>query len=116
MKAKLEIDKAITELEKYQGVPRCVDCGWKYGTDITKYCSCIQSNNTPERKAKWLKALSRARELQAIVNAHHAESLKSDERKMAATILSGLVSEYAANAGNDRTGKPLATPAPSHPS
>lgn len=60
--------EAAKELEKYVGLPKCMDCGWRLGTDITNNCGCVCIGSvTPERKALYDAAFKRARELQAIV-------------------------------------------------
>ncbi len=58
-----ELASAEKELGMYIGKPKCMDCGWKLGTDITNYCSCNPSRDDQ----KHLDAFNRARELQAIV-------------------------------------------------
>ena len=56
--------EAEEELKKYCGTPKCMDCKWKLGSDITKNCGC---NGDRADKEKFDKAFNRARELQRIV-------------------------------------------------
>jgi hypothetical protein len=55
----------MRELDKYVGIPKCPDCRWKLGTDITDNCSCM-GELTPERAAKHKAAFEDARRLQEI--------------------------------------------------
>lgn len=41
----MTIAEAQQKLEKYVGLPKCQDCGWKLGTDITNYCACTGRQN-----------------------------------------------------------------------
>lgn len=51
------------ELKQYVGFPKCQDCGWKLGSDITNHCSCNTANRDDEKHQK---AFARARELQKL--------------------------------------------------
>jgi hypothetical protein len=67
----LGVADARAELTKYIGYPKCQDCGWKLGTEITDNCSCCNCSccgkDTVERLEKHVAAFNRARELQAII-------------------------------------------------
>ena len=52
------------ELEQYVGLPKCIDCGWKLGTDITNHCPC---NGEHAQHHKYIKAITRAKFLQDIL-------------------------------------------------
>lgn len=54
------------ELAKYVGLPKCQDCGWKLGTDITNNCAC-RGSLTPEQMHKYTVAFNCARQLQAML-------------------------------------------------
>ena len=54
------------ELAIYVGFPKCMDCKWKLGTDITNHCSC----NPNRDDKKHMAAFNRARELQSILSAN----------------------------------------------
>ena len=58
---------AEDELAQYVGVPKCMDCKWKLGSDITNNCGCV---GVGADYAKYTAAFNRARELQAIVRAN----------------------------------------------
>lgn len=55
------------ELAQFVGIPKCMDCKWKLGTDITDNCGCC-GEVTPEGQAKHDAAFNRARELQSIIS------------------------------------------------
>lgn len=61
----MDVSDAESELSKYIGLPKCQDCGWKLGSDITDNCSC-RGELTKEQLSKHETAFNRARELQAI--------------------------------------------------
>lgn len=50
-------DHPFALCEKYVGLPKCQDCGWKLDTDITNSCLC----SNPEKHRA---AIKEARELQ----------------------------------------------------
>lgn len=52
------------ELSKYVGTPKCVDCGWKLGSDITNNCWCRGKDVDRE---KYQKAFDRARQIQKML-------------------------------------------------
>ena len=54
------------ELSKYVGMPRCMDCKWALGSDITDNCGCV-GNGADHEKHK--KAFDRARQLQGMLAA-----------------------------------------------
>jgi hypothetical protein len=58
---------AEDELAQYVGTPKCMDCKWKLGSDITNNCGCVRAGAD---FAKYNVAFNRARELQAIVKAN----------------------------------------------
>jgi hypothetical protein len=63
----MTIDEVKKELETYIGTPKCMDCKWKLGTDITDYCSCNSKSRDDEKHTA---AFNRARELQAFISAN----------------------------------------------
>lgn len=52
------------ELSQYCGLPKCQDCGWKLGTDITDCCACMGSKRDD---CKHQSAYNKARELQGLL-------------------------------------------------
>jgi hypothetical protein len=76
----MDIKKAKKELEAYIGFPKCQDCGWRLGSEITETCACggEKRYNPIRHKA----AFDRARELQYIISTNEAITNKGsqDER------------------------------------
>lgn len=67
----MTVDEAEKELRVYVGLPKCMDCGWKLGTDITNHCSCNSTNRDDEKHCA---AFNRARELQKIISSAPKET------------------------------------------
>jgi hypothetical protein len=63
------------ELSKYVGTPKCVDCGWKLGSDITNNCWCRGKEVDQE---KYQKAFDRARQSQKVAYQQETERPKRD--------------------------------------
>lgn len=63
-------EEAGKALEEFTGSPRCSDCGWKTGTDITDNCPCHVAQNGPNKDSvdpeKYKAAFQKARKLQKI--------------------------------------------------
>lgn len=60
----ITVAEAEKELGRFVGTPKCMDCGWKLGTDITNHCSCNSANRDDEKHTA---AFNRARELQKFI-------------------------------------------------
>jgi hypothetical protein len=54
------------ELARYVGLPKCQDCGWKLGTEITNNCHCRRPF-APGQIERYERAFNRARELQEMI-------------------------------------------------
>ena len=67
------------ELAKYVGTPKCMDCKWKLGSDITDNCGCTGGAADHE---KYKKAFDRARYLQGVLAANAQDDSQSPAKNL----------------------------------
>ena len=81
------------ELAQYVGLPKCQDCGWKLGSEITNNCSCLGSLLEDDAPEKYKKAFDRARELQSEENKMTLKSL-TDSSCITVAQLKELIKDW----------------------